>query len=147
MGEAPGAEEDAVGVPFVGRAGRRLESAVAAIGLTPEEYGVLNLFKCRPADNRFDRTAAAACRPFLDRQLAMLNPALIVTLGAHALEALSPGRDRIGLVAGRAIEGGRPAVFPLLHPAAAMHNPNLRTRWERDFAELGRYLLRPRETV
>lgn len=140
LGEAPGASEDATGVPFVGRAGRRLDSAIESAGLGPSEFGVLNLFKCRPRDNRFDRAAAEACRPFLDRQVAELDPQLVVTLGAHALEALRPGSDRIGVLAGRPLEGRTPVLFPLLHPAAPMHNPNLRARWNEDIEKLARYL-------
>src|SRR5271170_6089500 len=69
VGEAPGATEDRLGVPFVGRSGQRLDAAIAEVDLAPEEFGVLNLVKCRPPKNLFDRSAAVTCRPYLDRQL------------------------------------------------------------------------------
>src|SRR5580658_9355603 len=65
VGEAPGATEDRTGVPFVGRSGLRLDAAILGVGLGPSDYGVLNLVKCRPPANRFDRDAGAACRPYL----------------------------------------------------------------------------------
>ncbi|MGI0131706.1 MAG: uracil-DNA glycosylase [Thermoplasmata archaeon] len=140
VGEAPGAEEDRAGRPFVGRAGRRLDAAIDVLALGPEEVGILNLIKCRPPGNRFDRRAATACRPFLDRQLALLGPKLLVPLGAHALQALVPGAPRVTTSAGHLIEGDGTAIFPLLHPAAAMHAPGYRERWEKDVRTLARTL-------
>ncbi|HTT73038.1 MAG TPA: uracil-DNA glycosylase [Thermoplasmata archaeon] len=140
VGEAPGRDEDLAGVPFVGRAGRRLDAAIARIGLAPGEFGVLNLLKCRPPANRFDRAAARACRPYLDRQLAWLGPRLLVTLGAHALRALDPTAPPVTKAAGRVRPGTAPAVFPLLHPAAALRSRRYATRWELDVGRLGAYL-------
>ncbi|MCI4367833.1 MAG: uracil-DNA glycosylase [Thermoplasmata archaeon] len=130
VGEAPGADEDRAGVPFVGRAGRRLDSAIERIGLSPDEFGVLNLIKCRPPANVFDRKAAAACRPFLERQLSLLRPKLVVPLGAQALRALAPEAPPITQASGVGIRRGAWMVFPLLHPAAAMHAPRYRAQWD-----------------
>lgn len=139
VGEAPGAEEDRQGLPFVGRSGRRLDAAVARLGLSPADYGVLNVLKCRPPSNRFDPRAARVCRPYLDRQLALLRPELLVTLGAHALSALDPAAPRVLLAAGRPRSTDRGPLFPLIHPAAALRSRRWHRRWEADLARLGRW--------
>lgn len=140
IGEAPGAEEDRVGQPFVGRAGRRLDAAIAQLGLREPDVGIVNVVKCRPPGNRFVRRAAEACHPFLVRQLRLLHPDLIVTLGAHALEALDPGAPKITECAGSLRAAGALPLVPLLHPAAALHAPRLRARWESDLVRLQRHL-------
>jgi uracil-DNA glycosylase len=140
VGEAPGAEEDRTGLPFVGRSGRELDRAVASLGLSSEEFGVLNLLKCRPPANRFDSSAAETCRPYLDRQLALLRPAVIVTLGARALHAIDPAAPPMLAAAGHPRgEGGIPH-FPLIHPAAALRSRRMRERWESDVRTFGRWL-------
>lgn len=140
VGEAPGAEEDRIGVPFVGRSGRELDRAVATLGLSAEEFGVLNLLKCRPPRNRFDTAAARTCRPYLDRQLALLQPEVVVTLGGRALAAIDPEAPAILSAAGRPRPSKGPAHFPLLHPAAALRSRRWRERWEHDVRALGRWL-------
>lgn len=146
VGEAPGRAEDAAGEPFVGASGRRLDRAIEALGLPPEEVGVVNLLKCRPPDNRFPPRHAATCRPYLERQLALLRPAVVVTLGRHAFASLVPDAPPITVAAGSVHAwAGRPLV-PLLHPAAVLHNPRLAERWTRDLDRLGAVLratLRP----
>jgi uracil-DNA glycosylase len=136
VGEAPGKREDLEGLPFVGAAGKRLDAAIAGLGLRPGDVGILNVIKCRPPANRFDRAAAATCRPFLLRQLALLRPVLLVTLGANALAAIDPGAPPVTQAAGTVREDGPTPVFPLLHPAAMLHNPRLRGRWTRDLRRL-----------
>jgi uracil-DNA glycosylase len=143
IGEAPGAEEDRTGLPFVGRSGHELDRAVASLGLSLQEYGVLNLLKCRPPGNRFDRGAERTCRPYLDRQLDLLQPDLIVTLGARALRAIDPGAPPMLKSAGTPRTGEKPLHFPLIHPAAALRSRRLRERWERDVRALGRWLAEP----
>ncbi len=138
VGEAPGAAEDRTGLPFVGRSGRRLDAAVAGLGLGPGDWGVLNLLKCRPPHNRFDPAAARTCRPYLDRQLALLRPALLVPLGARALHALDPEAPGILVAAGTLRAHRVPPIFPLLHPAAALRSRRWSERWDRDVAMLGR---------
>ena len=140
VGEAPGSAEDRVGIPFVGRSGRHLDAAVARLGLTPEEFGVLNVLKCRPPGNRFDPGAARTCRPYLDRQIALLDPEVLVTLGSHALHALAPDAPSVLLAAGRPRSRGERPIFPLIHPAAAMRSRRLLARWTHDVAELHRWL-------
>ncbi|MGI0128989.1 MAG: uracil-DNA glycosylase [Thermoplasmata archaeon] len=144
VGEAPGAAEDAAGLPFVGRSGRRLDAAVEHVGLRPEEYGMLNLLKCRPPNNAFDRAAAGTCRPYLDRQIALLAPRVLVPLGAHALRALAPDAPAILSAAGHPQPGTVPELFPLIHPAAALRSRRLAERWARDVDAFGRWLRGPR---
>jgi uracil-DNA glycosylase len=140
VGEAPGVAEDAAGEPFVGRSGQRLDVAVARIGLRAEDYGVLNLLKCRPPQNRYDRAAERECRPYLDRQIAILAPQRLVTLGAYAYRALAPGGPPILSAAGRPHTGALLPLFPLIHPAAAMRSRRLAERWTRDVEAMGRWL-------
>jgi DNA polymerase len=113
---------------------------VSVLGLSAKEFGVLNVLKCRPPGNRFDRAAARTCRPYLDRQLALLDPEVIVTLGAQALASIDPQAPRVLLAAGRVRPGTVPAVFPLLHPAAALRSRRWRERWEHDVQTLARWL-------
>jgi uracil-DNA glycosylase family 4 len=140
VGEAPGAAEDREGLPFVGRSGKKLDVAIATIGLGSDQFGVLNLVKCRPPENVFDPVAERTCRPYLDRQVAILKPEVLVTLGAHALRAVAPHALPILTSAGSPIAGTRPPVFPLIHPAAAMRSSRLTERWNRDVAGLGAWL-------
>ncbi|HYA54599.1 MAG TPA: uracil-DNA glycosylase, partial [Thermoplasmata archaeon] len=126
--------------PFVGRSGRVLDGAVAELGLSEEEFGVLNVLKCRPPENRFDRAAARTCRPYLDRQLALLRPEVVVTLGARALTALEPTAPAMLAVAGRPWAGGGIPHFPLIHPAAALRSRRMSERWHDDLRALGRWL-------
>ena len=140
VGEAPGAEEDRTGRPFVGRSGRRLDAAVARLGLSESEYGVLNLLKCRPPANRFDARAARTCRPYLDRQLDWLRPRVLVPLGRQALRALVPGAPSVLMAAGRPWPARPAPLFPLLHPAAALRSRRWAERWERDVDALGAWL-------
>jgi uracil-DNA glycosylase len=140
VGEAPGASEDRTGVPFVGTSGKRLDRAIERIGLQPEEFGVLNVVKCRPPGNRFSVLAASKCRPYLDRQLALLRPRVIVTLGTHALQAFDPESPPILEAAGIARRWKNLLLFPLVHPAAGLRSHRLRERWERDIKALGALL-------
>jgi len=140
VGEAPGVEEDRVGLPFVGRSGRELDRAIARLGLSANEFGIVNVLKCRPPGNRFDRAAARTCRPYLDRQLALLRPQVIVTLGARALAAIEPDAPPVLSAAGRPRPGPGAIRFPLLHPAAALRSKRWRARWEHDLGALARWL-------
>ncbi|MGA8304011.1 MAG: uracil-DNA glycosylase [Thermoplasmata archaeon] len=142
VGEAPGVAEDREGIPFVGRSGQRLDAAVARIGLSAEEYGVLNLLKCRPPENHFDRAAARTCRPYLDRQVRLLSPRVLVTLGSPALHAFLPDAPPILRSAGRPRSTSSRPLFPLIHPAAAMRSRRMAERWAHDVDALGRWLAR-----
>ncbi len=140
VGEAPGATEDATGRPFMGRSGARLDAAVAAVGLADGEFGVLNVLKCRPPENRFDRLAARTCRPYLRRQLELLHPRALVPLGAVALRELAPEAPPVLTAAGRPYDSPDGPIFPLIHPAAALRSRTLRERWDRDVRALGAWL-------
>jgi DNA polymerase len=143
IGEAPGQQEDLQGIPFVGAAGARLDRAIDSLGLKPDEFGIVNLLKCRPPENKFDRDAEAACRPHLDRQIDLLQPQRLVTLGAHALHALDPSAPPITRAAGSPRAAiGRP-LFPLLHPAAVSHASRYRERWDADLGRLAEWLAAP----
>lgn len=146
VGEAPGAREDRAGRPFVGASGRLLEDLLASIGLRREEVFILNTVKCRPPDNRNpQKSETAACAPLLARQIQALQPRVIATLGKHALAVFAP-HSKIAEVHGRPCaqtEGnayGNAVLFPLYHPAAALHNGSLRPTLERDIAALRGYL-------
>lgn len=145
VGEAPGASEDAVGRPFVGAAGKLLDTLLGLTGRTREDVFVLNVVKCRPPENRDPAPEEiAACAPFLERQLALLNPVIVAPLGRHALRAFAPDA-KISAVHGNPLEGGvglplGATLFPLYHPAAALHNGALRPTLERDMGALVREL-------
>jgi DNA polymerase len=135
VGEAPGVQEDATGIPFVGRAGQLLDSLLTEAGLPRDRVAVTNVIKCRPPGNRKPRRSEVAqCTPWLARQVEVLDPVLIVTLGGTAAEwALGPA-TKIGVIRGtlqryRPGEGSGPAgaigrrEWPLLctyHPSAAI---------------------------
>jgi DNA polymerase len=143
VGEAPGAEEDRQGVPFVGRSGKLLDRAVETIGAALGSYGVLNVLKCRPPGNRFDPRAAESCRPYLERQLTLLRPRAVAPLGSRALRTLDPRSPPILVAAGAPRRGPSGWLFPLIHPAAALRSRRLRERWERDVGALGAWLGAP----
>lgn len=133
IGEAPGAEEDRTGRPFVGRAGELLTRMLAAIDLPREEVWIGNAVKCRPPENREPRPdEVAACRPFLQAQLEALGPPLLLTLGSHATRLLLRTERGITSLRGRfheSPEGWR--VMPTYHPAYLLRNPGAkREAWE-----------------
>jgi uracil-DNA glycosylase family 4 len=125
VGEAPGASEDKEGRPFVGRAGKLLDELLAEAGLEREQVYITNVVKARPPGNRDPRAAEVAHHmPWLEAQLALVKPRLVVPLGRHALAHFSAAK--ISDVHGTEVtERGR-ALFPLYHPAAALHNQSLR---------------------
>jgi len=147
VGEAPGAREDASGRPFVGPAGQLLNELLASIGWAREEVFIANAVKCRPPDNRDPEPAEiAACAPFLDRQEAALEPAVIVTLGRHSLARYLP-QARIGQAHGTLRRSGGRFIFPMYHPAAALHQGSLRETLFADIRGLPAALLRAREAL
>jgi DNA polymerase len=148
VGEGPGAREDATGLPFVGPAGQLLDELLHAIGWGREDVFITNVVKCRPPGNRDPEPAeAAACAGYLDRQEQALEPAVVVTLGRHSLQRYLPGA-RIGAVHGqlrRSFSGQH--VFPMYHPAAALHQASLRETLFRDVRGLPTALLAAREAL
>lgn len=125
VGEGPGADEDAQGQPFVGKAGQLLDKMIAAMGFDREEVYVCNIVKCRPPSNRKPVPAEmAACAPYLERQLELLNPQVIVALGATAVEGLVGKTGGITRLRGQfCLYRGRIAVMPTFHPAYLLRNP------------------------
>ena len=147
VGEGPGAREDATGRPFVGPAGQLLDELLRAIGWTREQVFIANVVKCRPPANRDpEPDEIAACRPYLDRQEAALDPAVIVTLGRHSLRRYLPDA-RIGEVHGRLRRSGSRFVFPMYHPAAALHQASLRETLFADIRGLPAALLSARQAI
>jgi DNA polymerase len=143
IGEAPGADEDASGRPFVGAAGQLLTKMLAAIGLSREDVFIANVLKCRPPGNRPPAPdEVASCKPYLQEQVALLEPALILGLGNHAVKTLLHTEQGITRVRGRiqrTPEGWR--VMPTYHPSYLLRNPAAKKEvWEdlkKVAAELG----------
>ncbi len=137
VGEAPGANEDKQGRPFVGASGRRLDALLAEAGLSREEVFITNVLKARPPGNRDPRADEVAHSwPWLRAQLEAIEPELLVPLGRHALRRFAPDL-KIGEVHGRLVEVDGLRLFPLYHPAAALHNQSLRATLEEDARRLG----------
>ena len=141
IGEAPGQKEDEQGKPFVGQAGKLLSELLASIGLQREDIYITNVVKFRPPENR-DPTPEEkeACLPFLKLEIAIIKPRVIVPLGRHALGEFLP---KLNITNAH----GRPqkvtdgiALFPLYHPAAALHNPGLRETLFEDIQSLKHFL-------
>ncbi len=134
VGEGPGAEEDATGRPFVGRAGQLLDKIIAAMGLKREEVYICNVVKCRPPENRTpERDEVAACAGFLHRQLAVIRPRVIVALGASAAAALleDPKLGGISKLRGRFYDYRGIPLMPTFHPAYLLRSPDKkREAWE-----------------
>jgi DNA polymerase len=133
IGEGPGAQEDRQGRPFVGPAGQFLDGLLASIGLTRQQVFIANMVKCRPPQNREPLPdEIAACRPYLDRQIQLIDPRLIVTLGRISLSRFFPG-EGITRVRGKLREKDGRFIYPVMHPAAALHRQELRTAIIEDF--------------
>ncbi len=141
VGEAPGFNEDRQGEPFVGAAGKLLDTLLARIELSRADVYITNVLKCRPPMNRDPMpNEVEACSPYLKEQMALVKPKVVLILGRHALERLMPGQGSISRIHGSMIRRGDVAYVPLYHPAAALHNGSLVTDLERDFDSLKRYL-------
>ena len=133
IGEGPGFHEDRQGRPFVGPAGGFLQGLLESIGLSRQDVFIANMVKCRPPNNRDPLPAEiTACSKYLDRQIELINPDLLVTLGRFSLakffpkETITRARGRVRNVDGR-------NVYPIMHPAAALHRQELRSVIEKDF--------------
>ena len=124
IGEGPGADEDAQGLPFVGRAGQLLTKMLASVDLSRDEVYICNAVKCRPPSNRNpEPDELAACEPFLSEQLATLQPKVILSLGSVATRALLKTSAPIGKLRGRIHPYGDAILIPTFHPAFLLRNP------------------------
>ncbi len=147
VGEGPGFNEDRLGRPFVGRAGDLLVKLLASIGWKRDDVFITNIVKCRPPDNRDPQPdEIAACAPYLQRQLEVLDPAVIVTLGRHSMARFMPGA-RVSAAHGTvrpvdpATGAGSALVFAMYHPAAALRTPSIEDESYADIAAVPAALL------
>jgi uracil-DNA glycosylase family 4 len=152
VGEAPGFHEDKQGVPFVGAAGKLLSKLLDGIGMTRDEVYIANVLKCRPPGNRDPQPEEiASCEPHLFKQIELIQPKLIATLGNFATKLLSGKPNGITQVHGReqkvALGGMDVTLYPIFHPAAALYTPRMLEVLEEDFRRipelLGRTLAPP----
>jgi uracil-DNA glycosylase len=141
VGEAPGFHEDKQGVPFVGAAGKLLGKLLEGIGLTREDVYIANVIMCRPPGNRDPQPEEIeSCEPHLWKQIELIQPTLIATLGNFATKLLSGRPNGITQVHGReqqVVLGGNPVtLYPIFHPAAALYTPRMLQVLEEDFARI-----------
>ncbi|MDD5127140.1 MAG: uracil-DNA glycosylase [Dehalococcoidales bacterium] len=140
IGEAPGWHEDQQGRPFVGPAGQFLDQLIGSIGLKREQVYIANVIKCRPPNNREPLpTEIQNCKPWLDRQIELIQPKMIVTLGRYSMEKFFPGKS-ISKIHGTARREGNLIYFAMYHPAAALHQGSLRQAIEADMLKIPKVL-------
>lgn len=142
VGEAPGRDEDLQGEPFVGRAGQLLTDILKAMKLSREQVYIANVIKCRPPENRNpEPDELDACRPFIRRQVAMIRPKVIVTLGRFGLQSLTEKSFGISAVRGQWLEYDGIPLMPTYHPAYLLRNPSAKkdvwSDMKKVMAELG----------
>jgi len=140
IGEAPGWHEDQQGRPFVGPAGQFLDQLLASIGLRREEVYIANVIKCRPPQNRDPLPAEIqSCGKWLDRQIEIIQPQMIVTLGRYSLARYFPNQS-ISKIHGKPRKSGGVIYYPMYHPAAALHQGSLRRTIEADMLKIPQIL-------
>jgi len=148
IGEGPGAEEDATGRPFVGRAGQLLDKIIAAIGLKREDVYIANVVKCRPPGNRTpERDEVGTCEQFVFRQIAVIRPRVIVALGSPAFQCLMRTRDSISRARGEWRELDGVKVMPTFHPAFLLRSPDKKREVWDDMKKVRDYLNEPGDPV
>jgi DNA polymerase len=136
IGEGPGFHEDRQGRPFVGAAGKYLEELLATIDLKRENVYITNVVKCRPPGNRDPQSAEIeACRAYLDKQIELIRPRLVVTLGRFSMQRYFPGAS-ISRIHGQPKRVGSVIYYPMFHPAAALHQPRWRSLVEEDILRI-----------
>ena len=141
VGEAPGRNEDEQGIPFVGQAGKLLDKLLGGIGMTRADVFVANVLKCRPPGNRDPLPEEiASCEPHLFRQIELIQPTLVATLGNFATKLLSGRSAGITRVHGQlhdvTLGSRKVSLYPLYHPAAALYTPSMLKVLEEDFARI-----------
>jgi uracil-DNA glycosylase len=141
IGEGPGFYENEQGRPFVGAAGKLLDELLAKGGVKREEVFITNVVKCRPPGNRDPLPEElSACNDYLEKQIEAINPKIIVTLGRYSMGKFLP-TARISEVHGQPVWQRGRLIIPMYHPAAALHQPTLKTTLERDFSKLTDHIL------
>jgi uracil-DNA glycosylase family 4 len=136
IGEAPGWHEDQQGRPFVGQAGKFLDTLLASINLDRTQVYIANIIKCRPTDNRDPLpTEIQNCAPWLDRQIEIIKPKIIVTLGRYSMARYFPGKS-ISKIHGTAIKQDNIIYYAMYHPAAALHQQSLKQAIEADMQKI-----------
>ena len=136
IGEAPGFHEDKTGRPFVGAAGQFLEELLASIDLTRQDVYIANVIKCRPPGNRDPSPVEIeACEWYLNRQIELIRPKMVVTLGRFSMARYFPG-SKISTIHGQPRKIAGVLYYPMFHPAAALHQPKLRHTVEQDMAQI-----------
>lgn len=148
VGEAPGYHEDRQGKPFVGAAGKLLDQLLGKIGLQRREVYIANVIKCRPPENRNPRAEEIeSCKPYLWEQIALIQPKVVCTLGNFSTQLLLGQKVGITKVRGQAFVRQNYTVFPMLHPASALHRESLMDAVTEDFQSLRKILdAEPRPT-
>jgi len=147
IGEAPGFHEDQQGRPFVGQAGQFLEQLLGSIGLKRNDVYICNVIKCRPPGNRDPLPMEIkSCQKWLDRQLELLAPKMIVTLGRYSLARYFPG-ETISKVHGKARKENGVIYFAMYHPAAALHQQSLRQTIEADIRKIPELLAKSNDVT
>jgi DNA polymerase len=137
IGEAPGADEDHQGIPFVGRSGQLLDKILAAAGIDKNDVYITNIAKCKPPANRTPSVEEAeACTPYLTRQIEIIAPKIIVCLGALATQRMVRNEARITLVRGKVFEKGGIKIIPTFHPAALLRDPERKKPVWEDFKNI-----------
>ena len=145
IGEAPGFHEDQQGRPFVGQAGQFLEQLLKSIGLKRSDVYICNVIKCRPPENRDPLPMEIKnCQKWLDRQLELLSPRMVVTLGRYSLARFFPG-ETISKAHGKARKQDNVIYFAMYHPAAALHQQSLRQTIEADMLKIPSLLAQAEE--
>jgi DNA polymerase len=143
VGEGPGKQEDLQGLPFVGAAGKYLDELLSSLALRRGDIFITNVVKCRPPGNRdpLDQEKEQ-CLPYLRKQVSLIKPRIICSLGNHALKTLVNKEFFISQVHGQFFKKGSYFFFALYHPAAALYNPQLKKVFLEDFKKLETFLKR-----
>jgi uracil-DNA glycosylase len=146
IGEGPGFYENEQGRPFVGQAGKYLGELLLKVGLRREDVFITNVVKCRPPGNRDPQDVElSACRDYLDRQINAIQPRIIITLGRHSMGCYFTDA-KISLIHGKAVWIKGQMIVAMYHPAAGLHQPNLKPAIEKDFLMLPEYIQKARAT-
>lgn len=147
IGEAPGKSEDEKGRPFVGAAGRILDNMLQKAGIERSQVFITNVVKCRPPNNRVpEEDEATACRPYLDRQIALIRPKVICILGRTAYSSLLGGSS-ITANRGKIVEKAGQKYFLTFHPAAAIYNKSLLAALEADLKKLAKEIKKEKSSM